>query len=177
MTEIDDRAVTLAPLARDDFECVADVARRIWIEHYITIISQDQIDYMLSGRFTPENLERYIGATDKWFYVLRLAGVVVGYCSFAKTVTPGEMKLEQLYLSPSLHGRGLGKRMMRWVEQETLARDCQTLMLQVNKQNTKSIDVYRRGGFQVREELVVDIGSGFVMDDYIMEKRLQPHVS
>lgn len=45
-------------------------------------------------------------------------------------------------------------------------------MLQVNKRNEKAIRVYRGAGYGVREEVVVDIGSGFVMDDYIMEKRL-----
>jgi len=168
-----DGAVALTPLAPPDFASIAAVARQIWLEHYITIITKAQIDYMLRGRFTPENLQRYVGARDRWFYVLRLADEVVGYCSFALTPTPGEMKLEQLYVLPALHGRGLGKRMLHLVEQETLAHGCRTLMLQVNKQNTKSIDVYRRGGFTVREEVVVDIGQGFVMDDFIMEKPLQ----
>jgi ribosomal protein S18 acetylase RimI-like enzyme len=46
------------------------------------------------------------------------------------------------------------------------------LILQVNKRNEKAIKLYRRAGFAVREEIVVDIGGGFVMDDYVMEKRL-----
>jgi ribosomal protein S18 acetylase RimI-like enzyme len=51
---------------------------------------------------------------------------------------------------------------------------CDTLILQVNKRNTTALDVYRRSGFQVREEIVLDIGNGYVMDDFIMQKKLDP---
>ena len=38
----------------------------------------------------------------------------------------------------------------------------------VNKRNQQALGAYRRYGFVIREEVVVDIGGGFVMDDYIM---------
>jgi RimJ/RimL family protein N-acetyltransferase len=47
-----------------------------------------------------------------------------------------------------------------------------TLILNVNKQNLRAIRAYERNGFFVREAVVVDIGGGFVMDDYVMAKRL-----
>jgi GNAT superfamily N-acetyltransferase len=162
----------LRPLEERDFEAVATLARTIWLAHYTAIIATDQIEYMLAGRFTPANLRRYIGAHDRWMDVLLARGEHIGYCSYAFTSTAGEMKLEQLYLLPHLHGRGLGKLMLEHVERQSLQRHCRVLMLQVNKRNEQAIQVYRRAGFTVREEVVVDIGAGFVMDDYIMEKRL-----
>jgi ribosomal protein S18 acetylase RimI-like enzyme len=45
-------------------------------------------------------------------------------------------------------------------------------MLQVNKRNVDAIAFYRKAGFTVREESIFDIGNGFVMDDYVMEKVL-----
>ncbi len=161
----------LSPLQRADFETIAALARRIWLEHYISIISKSQIEYMLLGRFTPENLARYVDASDRWFDVLRVDGAIVGYCSHA-LLAVNEVKLEQLYLLPELHGRGLGKRMMVHIEAHARELGRDTLVLQVNKQNTKAAGVYLRAGFEVREEAVVDIGSGYVMDDFIMEKRL-----
>ena len=47
------------------------------------------------------------------------------------------------------------------------------LVLNVNKNNDRAISAYVRNGFVVREAVVVDIGGGFVMDDYIMAKRLE----
>ena len=44
---------------------------------------------------------------------------------------------------------------------------CDTLVLAVNKQNVRAIAAYERKGFSVRESVCVNIGGGFVMDDFI----------
>jgi diamine N-acetyltransferase len=165
-------APKLAPLTRADFDTLAALARQIWLAHYSTIITTEQIEYMLEGRFTAANLERYLGASDRWMLVLWIEGQAVGYCSYALTKAPREMKLEQLYLLPTLHGRGLGRQMLEHVEAHSKRLGCDTLMLQVNKRNTSASHVYLRSGFEVREEVVIDIGKGYVMDDFIMAKRL-----
>jgi diamine N-acetyltransferase len=164
----------LVPLTRADFDAVGALARTIWLAHYTRIISRQQIDYMLDGRFTPDNLARYIDARDRWMHLLKLDGAAVGYLSYALTATPREMKLEQLYLLPALHGRGLGRFMMAHVEKHARDLGCDVLTLQVNKQNTTATRVYFAAGFRVRSEVVLDIGQGYVMDDYVLEKSLRP---
>ena len=46
------------------------------------------------------------------------------------------------------------------------------LTLNVNKANAKAIRVYTKNGFKQKQSVRIDIGSGFFMDDYIMEKKL-----
>lgn len=162
----------LVPLTEADFEPLARLADTIWRAHYGPLIGLAQVEYMLKGRYTPEKLRAYLDASDRWLRLLKLDGERIGYCSYALTATPGEMKLEQLYLLEAFKGRGLGGLMLRHVEAEARAHGCGTLMLTVNKGNTDSIAVYKKSGFTVREEAVFDIGQGFVMDDYVMEKRL-----
>jgi ribosomal protein S18 acetylase RimI-like enzyme len=41
----------------------------------------------------------------------------------------------------------------------------------VNRRN-KARNFYEKNGFYVIEEINLDIGNGYVMDDYIMEKKL-----
>jgi len=41
----------------------------------------------------------------------------------------------------------------------------------VNKYNP-SYDIYRHLGFEVIDSVVTDIGEGYVMDDYIMQRKL-----
>lgn len=162
----------LAPLTDRDFATVAELARRIWHAHYSAIITHAQIDYMLDGRFTPENLAKYVSSNERWLEVLRVDGTPSGYCSWSLTKDPAEMKLEQLYVLPELHGRGLGTLMMNKIETDARSRGCRSLMLTVNKQNQNSIKVYLHRGFQIREEVVFDIGRGYVMDDYVMARSL-----
>ena len=44
------------------------------------------------------------------------------------------------------------------------------LYLTVNKHNELGIRAYRAKGFETIDAVETDIGEGFVMDDYIMEK-------
>lgn len=159
-----------------DFETLARLAEAIWRAHYTRIIGSAQVGYMLAGRYTPEKLRLYLNADDRWLMLLRAdsptGNRAVGYCSYALTGDPGEMKLEQLYLLPELHGKGLGRSMLRHVEEQARVRGRSTLVLQTNKRNADAIAFYRKAGFTVREEAVFDIGNGFVMDDYVMEKVL-----
>lgn len=164
--------IRLDPLTEAGFGTVAALADTIWRSHYGTMISMAQIDYMLDGRYTADNLRRYVDSDARWLWLLRVDGEAVGYCSCSLGEGDDEMKLEQLYLLPALHGRGLGGRMLRHVEAMCRARRRNVLWLTVNKGNAGSIAVYRKAGFTVRCEAVFDIGHGYVMDDYVMEKRL-----
>lgn len=49
---------------------------------------------------------------------------------------------------------------------------CGALILAVNKNNEAAITAYRRFGFVLRAESKVDIGAGFVVDDFIMARSL-----
>ena len=51
---------------------------------------------------------------------------------------------------------------------QTEAAGDKRIILNVNKANNAK-NVYESQGFTVRKELVLDIGGGYVMDDYIME--------
>jgi diamine N-acetyltransferase len=162
----------LVPISEADFATVAHLGETIWREHYTPIIGAAQVEYMVSGRYSPEKLRAYVNARDRWLELLESGGRYVGYCSYALSDTPGEIKLEQLYLLAECRGTGLGAFMLRHVEARARELGRDVLMLTVNKHNAGSIAVYKKTGFTVREEAVFDIGNGFVMDDYVMKKRL-----
>jgi ribosomal protein S18 acetylase RimI-like enzyme len=164
--------VSLDPISEADFATIKGLGETIWRTHYSTMISLEQIECMLADRYTPEKLRRYLNSATCWMDILRIDDVPAGYCSCAHTAKPGEMKLEQLYLLQEHRRKGLGGFMLRHMENRARSQGLQSIYLQVNKGNRDSIAVYRKFGFTVREEACFDIGGGFVMDDYVMEKRL-----
>jgi len=158
----------LKPLGEDDFDILIDLVRRIWLPHYTPLVGIGTVEQILAGRLTHDNLRRYIGADDRGMELLWRDGVAIGYCSYA--VHGDEMKLEQLYLLPQHQGQGLGRMMMEHVESRARGFGSSAIFLQVNKSNAQAIGVYEKSGFTLREAVVIDIGNGFVMDDYILEK-------
>ena len=154
---------------------LSDRCRR---QHYAEIISAAQIQYMLTGEFTDEALREHIQVADRWLELLRVSGALVGYCGYELASMDGEeraaaaMKLGQLYVLESHRSMGLGRFVLGHVEGRARELVRRRLWLQVNKRNTGTIRFYRSAGFEVIREAVFEIGSGFVMDDYLMAKRL-----
>ncbi len=170
--------VTLTPVADADFSVLRELAGTIWRQHYAGIITTAQIDYMLAGRFSDEALREHIQAADRWLEVLRVSGTSVGYCGYELADMDRDegvsaaMKLGQLYVLETHRGMGLGRFMLGHVEQRARELEREKIWLQVNKKNAGAIAFYRAAGFEVVREAVFDIGSGYVMDDYLMVKRV-----
>jgi diamine N-acetyltransferase len=96
---------------------------------------------------------------------------LAGFASYGR---PGEqeLKLHKLYIHPKHQRRGLGTLLLNHVVQEARLEGYSRLVLSVNKANEAAIAAYQKNGFAIREAVVVDIGSGFVMDDFVMERNL-----
>ncbi len=151
-----------------DVPTIIGLAHRIWSAHYPSIIGQAQIDYMLSRMYAPDTILKEMTKTGIRYDIAEVDGHAVGYSAYGPGPAPGEMKLHKLYVLPEHQGLGLGKALMRQAAAWGSANALPTIILAVNKRNERAVAAYRRCGFSIRESVVVDIGGGFVMDDYIM---------
>jgi GNAT superfamily N-acetyltransferase len=151
-------------------EAVADLAREIWNEHFVPIIGQAQVDYMLS-RFQSAAAIREQIAAGYEYYLVRDGGQHAGYFALVPARTKPSAQLSKIYLRREQRGRGLGKAIMEFVNTYCVERGIGRLWLTVNRHNAGSIAFYERMGFTRAESLVRKIGHGFVMDDYKMVKR------
>jgi RimJ/RimL family protein N-acetyltransferase len=152
---------------------VQKLAHRIWPAVYPGIISQAQIDYMLAVWYHPSAMAREMELRGTWFALIEAAGQgPLGYLSFERYPDSDICFINKLYLLPDMHGRGMGAAALGWTAERAQELGCQRLQLRVNKANSPAIRAYQRAGFQFVEDVCTDIGSGFVMDDFRMEKRL-----
>jgi ribosomal protein S18 acetylase RimI-like enzyme len=164
--------VRILPLRAQDITALARLARDIWYRHYPSIISIEQIEYMLDQRYRPDVIREQLARGSVWWDKLLLDGAMVAFTSYEIGRHPDEMKLDKLYVHYDLRGRGYGSLLLRHVEDQARARACTRVYLQVNRNNSSAVDAYRRNGFTVSEAARFDIGNGFVMDDYVMSKPL-----
>ena len=164
-----DRNVRLSPATSEDMLELAALAAKIWREHYPGIITHAQIDYMLARGYNLDVLRHEMEA-EGIHYDLCIAGdKTAGFISYGPGPQPGELKVHKLYLLGAYHGLGLGRLMLQHAVAYAAGSGYDSVVLNVNRNNSKAIAMYERNGFMVRESVVVDIGNGFVMDDYVME--------
>ncbi|MEW6712783.1 MAG: GNAT family N-acetyltransferase [Candidatus Riflebacteria bacterium] len=155
---------------REQIELATELAEEIWSEHYTPIIGAEQVKYML------ENFQSIKAITDQidrgsWGYFLIYHDAeAVGY--FAYQFRVDHLFLSKLYLRHCLRGKGISRKVMHFLENVAADNCLKKISLTVNKNNENAIAVYKKLGFSTTGPTVADIGGGYVMDDYIMEKSL-----
>jgi len=160
----------IEPLAAEDVGRLYALAREIWYAHYPAIVSLAQIEYMLEERYNAGVVLAELLRDGTWWDKLLVAGEMAGFASYFLTGIAGEMKLDKLYVHPRLQRRGYGGMMIERACEVARSRGCSRLVLAVNKSNRSAIAAYLKHGFSVGDAVVKDIGGGFIMNDYIMEK-------
>ena len=154
-------------LTKTQIETVARLAHEIWNQHFIPIIGKAQVDYMLekfqSKRAISEQIE-----SGYSYYLLKADSDHVGYMGICPK--EDELFLSKLYIRASQRGKGFGREAIGFLEDLARERGLSKITLTVNKNNTDSIKAYEEFGFTNLGVFVQDIGGGFVMDDYKMEK-------
>jgi diamine N-acetyltransferase len=151
-------------------DVVAGLAHEIWYEYYVPLIGRAQVDYMVSKFQSSGAMAQQLREGYEYFLAER-DGRGIGYCAVQPQAADASLFLSKLYLISDARGAGTGRVCMEFIEQLARRRGLNLLWLTVNKGNP-AVKAYERLGFRIAADLVMDIGGGFVMDDYRMEKSL-----
>ena len=157
---------------RDEFDELGVLAGKIWREHYTPLIGSEQVAYMLDKFQSAEVMFRQITEEGYRYYGIFHEETLAGYCAVKPCKDDASIFLSKLYVALKFRGLGLGKRLLEHAIDECNLPGEVTVWLTVNKGNATTIAVYRKLGFHIADEIVTDIGNGFVMDDYKMEKKI-----
>ena len=147
---------------------IARMAHEIWNEYYVSLIGQAQVDYMVARFQSVEAMQSQIDSGYEYFQIQQ-SGVSVGYAAIRHDVPERRVFISKLYLLAAHRKSGAGRKALAVIERMARERAATTLWLTVNKGNA-SVRAYERLGFSIVDAMVVDIGGGYVMDDYKMEK-------
>jgi ribosomal protein S18 acetylase RimI-like enzyme len=154
---------------KEHFKTIAKLAHEIWHEHYIPIIGKDQVNYMVAKFQTSDAMQKQAEEGYE-YYLLEDKNNAVGYLAIEKRNET--LFLSKIYLLKTCRGKGFGKEAFSFIEKRANDLNCKSISLTVNKNNTNTIKAYKKIGFKNTEAIVMDIGNGFVMDDYRMVKAL-----
>jgi len=157
-------------LSDSDITLIAKLAHEIWYEYYVSLIGRAQVDYMVAKFQSVAAMKAQI--QDRYeYYVVRMDERAIGYLAVQPRPNENHLFVSKFYLLSSARGSGMGRACMMFIEDLARQHSLARLSLTVNKHNPAK-KAYEKLGFIVAESIVIDIGGGFVMDDYRMEKAL-----
>ncbi len=150
---------------------VEALAKKIWPRHYTPIIGAKQVRYMLEKFQSRKALGRQIKKEGFLYYLIQKGKTKpIGYIGVIPRPESGELFLSKFYLLPKERGKGHGKKTLRFIEALARKNTLPKIKLVVNKKNADSITAYLKMGFRNTGEVITQVGEGFVMDDYTLEK-------
>lgn len=154
---------------KNQINAIENLAYEIWYQHYTPIIGKHQVDYMLEKFQSVEAMREQIKNGFLYFLILD-NNVPVGYMSVE--LLSETLFLSKFYVIEAERGKGYGRTMIAYLEALAKEKNLNKISLTVNKHNTGSIKMYEKVGFVISGTVVKNIGEGFIMDDYQMEKEL-----
>lgn len=146
---------------------VETLATEIWHEHYTPIIGAAQVEYMLEKFQSVSAMQKQIDEGYEYYSICQNEALI-GYLS----IQPREkhLFLSKAYVHNSYRGKGYGQKAFGFVEKRAKELSLNKVQLTVNKYNARTISVYEKYGFKKLKEAIFDIGQGYIMDDFVMEK-------
>jgi ribosomal protein S18 acetylase RimI-like enzyme len=152
---------------QDQVSVIGQLAKEVWPQTYASILTEDQIAYMMQLLYSEGSLRKQMEDGHQ-FILLYEDHLPVGFASYSE-IAQDVYKLQKLYVLPQLQGRGAGKLLIDHIVHRVRLAGARTLRLNVNRYN-KAKAFYEKLGFEVRGEEDINIGEGYYMNDYIMEK-------
>ncbi len=150
---------------------IIELTKKIWPVAYGEILSKSQLDYMIDKFYNETALSELIQKGHVFYLAQDDNDKYVGFVSYEINSEPNKTKIHKIYVLPETQGTGLGRQFFELVKEKAIENNQSNIFLNVNKQN-HAINFYTKLGFAKVKDEVIDIGNGYVMDDYVMEIQL-----
>jgi len=164
--------MNLIEATKEHIFIIRSLSEHIWPHTFESLLSKEQIKYMMDMMYSQESLEKQMD--DGCHYLIaEKDGEYHGYVSYETGYKGSDItKVHKIYILPSTQGSGLGRLFINKVADIAKKNKNTELCLNVNRENAKAIGFYERMGFVVTRSEDNDIGNGFYMIDYVMNKKL-----
>lgn len=150
---------------------VKKMAYEIWRAWYLDVIMDEkQMLYMLNMMYNEDKIKSDI-ESGVIYLVIMDEERIRGFAAYQNGLGEhGNMtKIHKLYVQPNVHKKGLGNKLFDYMEMRAKEAPSNGIFLHVNRENT-SIGFYEHKGMRIVKSEDNDIGEGYFMYDYVMEK-------
>lgn len=165
-----------------DAELIADLSRQTFFESFALQNTKENMDKFMNDSFARETLIKEVGAPGNIFLVAFDGEEPVGYVRMRVNNNPTElgnasaMEISRIYVVNNSIGKGVGKVLMQYCIDFTVARKFSFIWLGVWKQNQRAINFYKQWGFEKFGTHIFMLGDDPQMD-WLMKKTLFPTIN
>ncbi len=164
--------ITISEAVSSDIKTIQEIAYKTWPITYGEILSETQLKYMLDLFYSEEALTAQFDEKEQLFYVIIEEESALGFIGIEHNYqNENKTKIHKIYILPETQGKGIGKTAIEAIEKLALENNATSVLLNVNRFN-KALNFYEKIGFKIIDEVNIELDHGYLMEDYVMEKKL-----
>lgn len=164
--------ISISEAGLGDISTIQKITNITWPITYGEILSKEQLDYMLGLFYSDEALAKQIEGKEQLFYLVLDSESTIGFIGIEHNYKNEAItKIHKIYLLPETQGKGFGKIVFEEIGKMALENNSNELLLNVNRFNT-ALNFYKKIGFEIKETVDIEIGNGYLMEDYVMSKNI-----
>lgn len=161
--------MNIVQASKSQLPIIAELAFAIWPSAYSEILSKEQLTYMLDKFYNLEALTEQLVKRNHIFLLVEENEKFVGFASYEINCNDHKTKIHKIYVLPETQGKGFGFQLLNEIEKKTKEAQNNMLYLNVNRFN-KAQYFYKKAGFKIAYQEDIEIGKGYLMQDFVMEK-------
>lgn len=161
--------ITIQNNTDQNFSSIRAISKEVWPIAYGAILSPEQLDYMMEMMYSVSALQKQF--ENGHHFILAVEDeVAVGFAAYEFNHDgTSKTKIHKIYILSSQQGKGTGRILIDYITESARKNNQEAVLLNVNKYNVAQ-HFYNKLGFTISSEVVINIGQGYVMDDFVMEK-------
>lgn len=160
---------------KNELHLIRNIAFETWPIAYKNILSDDQLSYMLKMFYDLDVLaSQQLQLNHHFILAFDESRNEMGFASYSKEIDDATAKylLHKLYILPNQQGKKTGSMLLNFVINEIKkTEDIAVIQVNVNRHNN-ALNFYLKHGFSITHEEDNDIGEGYFMNDFVMQKDL-----
>jgi diamine N-acetyltransferase len=145
----------IKPAFYSDIPLIRELTFNVWPQTYSSIISKEQIDFMLEMMYSETSLEKQMNDGAE-FIIVYDNEIPVGFASY-QPMKPGIYKLHKLYVLSSQQGKGTGRFMIKYIIKKIAQPPCSYKSTDIIKQKIFTIN----SGLPLLKKPILILATGF----------------
>jgi GNAT superfamily N-acetyltransferase len=165
-----DGSLSIREAQAHELHIINRLAHQTWPHAFENILTAAQVQYMLAWMYHPHTLLNQHRQGQR-FLICAHHGADRGFAAIEHHWKDSRLsRVHKLYVLPQAQKTGTGSALMQHIEHLARQAGDQGLSLNVNRYNP-AVGFYEHLGFVRVASEDIDIGQGYLMEDYVMERR------
>ena len=154
--------ITLQPIEVSHARLLYELMKEVYPLAY-DYFWEDFGEWYVNSQYSKENIEKELAQENAVYYFVLFKKEIIGNFRIIwnetlpnATTHLKSVKIHRIYLHEKVQGKGIGKALLRWLEQEAITKNYNMVWLDAMDEKKQAFQFYKRLGFTYHSHCFLD---------------------